>query len=126
MDAEKARLADGRDVHGWQIHAVVNDARFEEVPRLRGSHDGAVLLAFRRGCAQMRRADYALCTQQRVGREIRDIGRDASVCQRFKQRGFIDQPAARIIQNAHAFFAKRQRPGGRSCRGSYRSSAHAR
>ena len=84
-------------------------AVFEVILQLVRGHDGAVVLAFRRGGTEVRQADRVLDPEQVIRREIGDIGRDLAGGQRREQRAVIDQTAAGEIEDAHAVFHRSDR-----------------
>ena len=106
--------SDDRQRFGVEIGHVhgVADRAFEQrgANRLRDL-DADAFLRFRGRCAEMRSQDKVRrAAQRRIGRQrfgFENIERragDMSILQRLNERGFVDQSAARAVDDAHAAF----------------------
>ncbi len=73
-------------------------AVFQVIPDLIGDHDGAIVLGFRGGCAQMRQHDDARVIFQPIGRKVANVGLQLARFQRREQRFLIHHALARKIQ----------------------------
>ena len=111
MDDADALASGAGLVHLGHIHRVGDIAVLEVVADLLRGHDGAVVLRFRGGRAQMRRADDARTAQQGLGGEVGHVAGHLAGVEGLQQGVGVDQLAAGIVQQLDTVFAEGQRLG---------------
>ena len=90
------------------VDRVGNIAVFEVIADLLRCHDGAVVLGFRSGSAQVRGADDARLAQQGLGGEIGHVTGDLARLHGVQQGGGVHQLAAGVVQDPDAILAQGQ------------------
>ena len=108
MDDADALASGAGLVHLGHIHRVGDIAVLEVVADLLRGHDGAVVLRFRGGRAQMGRADDARTAQQGLGGEVGHVAGHLAGVEGLQQGVGVDQLAAGIVQQLDTVFAEGQ------------------
>ena len=100
-----------------EIDRIGDRAAQQIIRHLLGDLQRDVLLRFRGGGAEMRRAHHVGQAEQRIVRRrlldknVKRRAGDLAGFERFDQGGFVHQPAARAIDDAHALFHLLDRRG---------------
>ena len=106
-DADAASAGAGL-LHVGHIHRVGDVAVAQVVAQLLRGHNGAVVLGFGGGGAQVRGADDAGLAQQLLGGKVGHVGRHLAAFQRVEDGRVVHQLAAGVVQHLDAVLAQGQ------------------
>ena len=102
MDDAQAGHAAPRLHQRGQVHRVLDVAVLQIVLQLLGRHDGAVLLALRRGGPQMGDGHHVLAPQDFAVGEVGDVAGHLAAVQGGQHVVVVDQGAPRQVEDAYA------------------------